>query len=404
MVGYLKSAEMQDMSVVEGSYAVARAVAMCRPNVIAVYPITPQTHIVEGLSKMVINEELDAEYVCVESEFSSISTLIGASAVGARTFTGTTSQGLALMHEGLFNASGLRLPILMVVVNRALSAPINIWNDQQDSVAQRDAGWIQMYAENAQEASDMVPQAYRVAEDRDVLLPIMVCMDGYILSHTYEPVVLHEQEITDEFLPPYDPVNVLDPKNPLSFGMLGTPEVYTEARYMQEQAMEMALDKIVDAAHEFKRLYGRWYGDLVDTYRMDDAEIAIVSMGSVIGTIKDVVDTARNEGVAVGVVKVRVFRPFPKKALLEALGKVKAVVVVEKDISVGMNEGALATAVKVTLYDSDAHTKVLSRVAGLGGRDIPPSTIRGIIEEAERYLDGGDVPISSYCDLNEEVL
>ncbi|HIH44050.1 MAG TPA: pyruvate ferredoxin oxidoreductase, partial [Candidatus Methanoperedenaceae archaeon] len=272
---------MKRMKVVEGSCAVAHAVKVCRPNVISAYPITPQTHIVEHLSQFTADGEIpNCTSINVESEFSALSALVGASAAGARSYSATTSQGLALMHEVLFNASGMRLPMVMTVANRALSAPINIWNDQQDSIAQRDAGWIQLYAENVQEAADMTPQAYKIAEDRDVLLPVMVCMDGFILTHVYEPVVLLEQNITDEFLPRYAPEFVLDPKKPMSFGAFADPGTYTEFRYRQEKAMSVALKKIEEVANEFRDVYGRYYGGLIDGYALDDAEIVIMAMGS----------------------------------------------------------------------------------------------------------------------------
>ncbi|TRZ90631.1 MAG: pyruvate ferredoxin oxidoreductase, partial [Methanosarcinales archaeon] len=240
------------MVVVEGSYAVAHAVKVCKPHVISAYPITPQTHIVEDLAQFAADGEMNCEYMNVESEFSAISALIGASAAGARTYSSTTSQGLALMHEALFNASGMRLPIVMTVVNRALSAPINIWNDQQDSISQRDTGWIQLYAEDVQESADMTPQLYKIAEDEDILLPAMACMDAFILSHVYEPVILLEQSLTDEFLPDYSPEFVLDPKNPMSFGTFADPSTYTEFRYKQEKAMGAALKRIEEVALEFR--------------------------------------------------------------------------------------------------------------------------------------------------------
>ncbi|MCL2142507.1 MAG: pyruvate ferredoxin oxidoreductase, partial [Methanimicrococcus sp.] len=246
------------MKVVEGSYAVAHAAKVSRPLVISAYPITPQTHIVEDLSQFMADGEIpNCEYINVESEFSAISALIGASATGARTYSATTSQGLFLMHEALFNAAGMRLPIVMTVVNRAISAPINIWNDQQDSIAERDSGWIQLYAEDTQEAADTVLQAFKIAEDKDVLLPIMVCMDGFVLSHVYEPVVLMDQKEADTFLPPFKPDHYLDPKNPMSFGTLADPSVYTEFRYAQEKAMERALEKIEQAALDFQKVTGR---------------------------------------------------------------------------------------------------------------------------------------------------
>ncbi len=392
----------KSMIVVEGSYAVAHAVKVCRPNVISAYPITPQTHIVEDLSQFAADGEMNCEYMNVESEFSAISALIGASVAGARTYSSTTSQGLALMHEALFNASGMRLPIVMTVVNRALSAPINIWNDQQDSISQRDTGWIQLYAEDVQESADMTPQLYKLAEDEDVLLPAMSCMDGFILSHVYEPVVLLEQSLTDEFLPSYDPEFVLDPENPMSFGAFADPSTYTEFRYKQEKAMGVALKKIETIANEFKDIYGRYYGGLIDSYVLDDAEIVIMAMGSVIGTIKDTIDELRREGESVGLLKVRSFRPFPKEAIRKALKNAKIIITLDKNISIGKNEGALCTEVKACLHNTDIRVPVIGFMLGHGGRDIPMSMIKKIINKA-KLVEKGIFVESEFADLREDL-
>ncbi len=391
------------MVVVEGSYAVAHAVKICRPNVISAYPITPQTHIVEDLSQFAADGEMNCEYMNVESEFSAISALIGASAAGARTYSSTTSQGLALMHEALFNASGMRLPIVMTVVNRALSAPINIWNDQQDSISQRDTGWLQLYAEDVQESADMIPQLYKLAEDPDILLPAMSCMDGFILSHVYEPVILLEQSLTDAFLPAYNPEFVLDPKNPMSFGAFADPSTYTEFRYKQEKAMGVALEKIEEVANEFRDVYGRYYGGLIDGYALDDAEIVIMAMGSVIGTIKDTIDLMRSDGESVGLLKVRSFRPFPVEAVRSALKNAKVVVTLDKNISVGKNEGALCTEVKACLYNTDLHIPVIGFMLGHGGRDIPVSTIVKIVNKA-KMIEKGIFVESEFADLREDLV
>jgi pyruvate ferredoxin oxidoreductase alpha subunit len=390
------------MVVVEGSYAVAHAVKVCKPHVISAYPITPQTHIVEDLAQFAADGEMNCEYMNVESEFSAISALIGASAAGARTYSSTTSQGLALMHEALFNASGMRLPIVMTVVNRALSAPINIWNDQQDSISQRDTGWIQLYAEDVQESADMTPQLYKIAEDEEVLLPAMACMDAFILSHVYEPVILLEQSLTDEFLPDYSPEFVLDPKNPMSFGTFADPSTYTEFRYKQEKAMGAALKKIEDVALEFREKYGRYYGGLIDCYVLDDAEIVIMAMGSVIGTIKDTIDMLRKEGESVGLLKVRSFRPFPADEIRKALKDAKVVITLDKNISIGKNEGALCTEVKACMYNRDAHVPVIGFMLGHGGRDIPVSTIIKIIKKA-KLVEKGIFIESEFADLREDL-
>ncbi len=390
------------MVVVEGSYAVAHAVKVCKPHVISAYPITPQTHIVENLSQFVADGQMNCEYMNVESEFSAISALIGASAAGARTYSSTTSQGLALMHEALFNASGMRLPVVMTVVNRALSAPINIWNDQQDSISQRDTGWIQLYAEDVQESADMTPQLYKIAEDEDVLLPAMACMDGYILSHVYEPVILLEQSLTDEFLPDYTPEFVLDPKNPMSFGAFADPSIYTEFRYKQEKAMGVALKKIKDVALEFSEKYGRYYGGLIDGYMLEDAEIVIMAMGSVIGTIKDTIDMLRKEGESVGLLKVRSFRPFPVDEIRKALKNAKIVITLDKNISIGKNEGALCTEVKACMYNRDVRAPVIGFMLGHGGRDIPVSRIVKMVNKA-KLVEKGIFIESEFADLREDV-
>ncbi|MCX9014002.1 MAG: pyruvate synthase subunit PorA [Candidatus Methanoperedens sp.] len=391
------------MTVVEGSYAVAHSVKVCKPNVISAYPITPQTHIVEDLSQFVADGEIDCEYMNVESEFSAISALIGASAVGARTYSSTTSQGLALMHEALFNASGMRLPIVMTVVNRALSAPINIWNDQQDSISQRDTGWIQLYAEDVQESADMTPQIFKLAEDKDVLLPAMSCMDGFILSHVYEPVILLEQDLTDEFLPQFEPEFILDPANPMSFGAFADPTTYTEFRYRQEEAMGVALKKIETLANEFNDIYGRYYGGLVDGYMLDDAEIVVMAMGSVIGTVKDTIDMLRKDGVSVGLLKVRSFRPFPVDAVRKALKNAKIIITLDKNISVGKNEGALCTEVKACLHNTKMRIPVIGFMLGHGGRDIPMGTIVNIVDKAKAAMKTDSFIESGFADLREDL-
>ncbi len=393
------------MVVVEGSYAVAHSAKICRPNVISAYPITPQTHIVEDLSQFIADGEIpNCEYINVEAEFSAISALIGASAVGARTYSATTSQGLLLMHEALFNTSGMRLPVIMTVANRAVGAPINIWNDHQDAIAQRDTGWIQLYVEDVQEASDTLPQLYKIAEDNEIMLPGMVCMDGFILSHVYEPVVLLEQELTDNFLPPFQPENILDPEDPKTFGAFATPDTYEEFRYLQEQAMQKALPKIEAVAKEFEEVFGRFHGGLIEGYMLDDAEVVVVSMGSVLGTVKDVVDEYRAKGEKIGVLKVRSFRPFPKKQVCEALKNAHAVVVLDKNISIGTNEGALFIETKSCLYNSKVRVPVIGYTLGHGGRDIRMESIEKVIEETKKVAKSGITVESQFLDLREELL
>ena len=398
--------DKEKMVVVEGSYATAHAVKTARPQVISAYPITPQTHIVEELSQMIADAEIpNCEYINVEAEFSAISALIGSSAAGARSYSATTSQGLYLMHEALFNAAGMRLPIVMTVVNRAISAPINIWNDQQDAISQRDSGWIQIYAEDTQEAADLVLQAFKLAEDKEIMLPVMVCLDGFILSHVYEPVVLMDQAEADKFLPPFRPDDFLDPKCPKSFGTFADPSSYTEFRYDIERAMTKALDKIEQISEEFGAITGRYHGGLVEGYCLDDAEVVIVSMGSILGSIKEVVDAYRAKGEKIGVLKIRSFRPFPTEAIAKALSGAKAVAVVDKSISLGRNEGILFTEIKAGLYNDPLNVPIIGFIAGLGGRDIRPNHIEEIIEETKAVRDSGKVCVETrFNEIREELL
>ena len=366
--------------IIEGSMAVAKAVKVCRPHVISAYPITPQTHIVENLSQFVADGELKSEFVNVESEFGAASVVLGAAATGARAFSCTTAQGLLLMLEVLYNIAGLRLPILLVCANRAVSAPINIWCDHQDAAAVRDTGWIQLWAEDNQEVHDMCLQAYKIGETPEVSLPVMVNFDGFILTHAFEPIDLIEQKDADEFLPPYKPEQYLTTKNPLTFGVLADPDWYMETRYRLEQALNDSLPVIQQVADEFKEKFGRYSGGLLEEYKLEDAETAVVSMGSVVGTIKDVVDELRKEGKKVGVLKIRTFRPFPKKAIYDALKDIKNVVVMEKDISLGFG-GMLANELKAVFYNQPKQPKISGFVLGLGGRDVPQQSIRSTIEK-----------------------
>ncbi len=385
------------LKAIEGSKAVAEVVKLCRPLVVAAYPITPQTHIVEALAKMVADGELKAEYVNVESEHSAASVVLGASATGARTYTATTSQGMLLMVEVLYNIAGLRLPVVLGGVNRAVSAPINIWNDYQDSMAARDTGWIQLYAEDNQEACDMHIQAYRIAEREDIMLPVMVCMDGFLITHSIEPVDIPSQEEVDRFLPPYKPQHYLTPENPLTFGYLMGPEGYMETRYQIQMAMERAKGVIEEVAEEFSSVFGRYSGGLIEPYRLDDAEMAIVSMGTAVGVIKDTVDRLRKEGRKVGALKVRSYRPFPKEAVREALKGMEGVIVIEKDISLG-STGGLAADVKEALYGLEKAPKVKGFVAGLGGREVNEGTVRQALSLYEV-----DTMEPVFLDLKEEV-
>ena len=350
----------------EGSHAVAHAVAMCRPEVICAYPISPQTHIVEGLGERVKAGFLArCEFINVESEFAAMSVAIGASAAGARAYTATASQGLLFMAEAVYNASGLGLPIVMTVANRAIGAPINIWNDHSDSMAMRDAGWLQLFAESNQDAVDLHLQAFKLAEE--LSLPVMVCMDGFILTHAFERVDLPEQAAVDRFLPPYEPRQVLDPREPVSIGAMVGPEAFTEVRYLAHEKQLQALRCLPRIADEFREVFGRPAGGLISTYRAGDAETLVVALGSVLGTIKDTVDALRDEDHSIGVVGITSFRPFPCDALHEALGRARRVVVVEKCFAVGIG-GIVSRDVRMAL--SGLPLPVLTVVAGLGGRAI----------------------------------
>ena len=380
----------------EGSQAVAQAVALCRPEVMACYPISPQTHIVESLSRKVKAGEIGhCQFLNVESEFGALSVLIGASAMGARTYTATTSQGLLFMAEAVYNAAGLGLPIVMTIANRALGAPINIWNDHSDSMAMRDSGWIQLFAEDNQEAVDLHIQAFRLAEE--LSCPVMVCMDGYILTHAYEPVDMPTQEQVDAFLPPYDPVQVLDPADPISIGAMVGPEAYAEVRYLAHHKHLRALEIIPKIRAEFQERTGRQSGGLVESYRTEGAETILVALGSVNGTIKDAVDDLRQEGLAVGAIKLTSYRPFPSRVLHEAVGKAKRVIVIEKDLSVGKG-GIVSPNVKMALQGLP--TMVVTVIAGLGGRPIFKKSLLQMVHQA--CEEGLEEP--HFLDLNWEVV
>ena len=396
------SEKTTNMKVVEGSYAVAHAVMCCRPDVISAYPITPQTHIVENLSQMVADGDLDSEFLTVDSEFSALSVLIGSSACGARSYSSTTSQGLALMYEVLYNVSGMRIPIVMNVANRAIGAPLNIWNDQQDAIGARDVGWIQIYAEDVQEAVDATLQAYKIAEDAQVRTPVMVCMDGFVLTHVYEPVHLLDKELSREFLPDYKPANILDPAHPMTFGAFADPSTFTEFRYQQFEAQQKALVKIEDVAREFEETFGRYYGGLLDGYFLDDAETVIVTLGSVVGTIKDAIDDMRSAGKKVGLLKLRSYRPFPAQALKKALKNANCIAVIEKDVAIG-GEAGLVTDLKSAFYNSSIRIPIIGFVAGLGGRDITIKDIKKIVDRAEASRKGIESDFE-FLNLRTEIL
>ncbi len=379
---------------IEGSRAVAEAVALARPEVICAYPISPQTHIVEALSAIVKSGELQpCEYVNVESEFSAMSVAIGASAAGARAYTATASQGLLFMVEAVYNASGLGLPIVMTVANRAIGAPINIWNDHSDSMSQRDSGWIQLFAQDNQEALDLHIQAFKLAEE--VSLPVMVCMDGFILTHAVEEVEVPDQQTVDEFLPPFEPRQVLDPSDPVSIGAMVGPEAFMEVRYLAHRRQMDALDVIPRIAEEYGRLTGRMRDGLVSHYRLDDAEIVVVALGSVLGTLQDTADLLREEGLKVGVLGITSFRPFPLDSVRSALESASSVIVLEKALAVGI--GGIATN-NVRTALAGLTIPVRTVIAGLGGRPILVDSLAAMVRGA------GDLEELTFLDLRTELV
>ena len=380
----------------EGSRAVAEAVALCRPEVICAYPISPQTHIVEALGEMVKDGSLaPCEFINVESEFAAMSVAIGSSCAGARTYTATASQGLLYMVEAVYNASGLGLPIVMTVANRAIGAPINIWNDHSDALSQRDSGWLQLFAETNQEALDLHIQAFRLGEE--LSLPVMVCMDGFILTHAYERVDMPTQAQVDAYLPPFEPRQVLDPAEPVSIGAMVGPEAFMEVRYLAHAKQMEALKLIPGYAAEFREIFGRDSGGLCHTYKADDAETIVVAMGSVLGTIKDTVDQMRDAGHKIGVLGITLFRPFPIQHVREALQNAKRVVVLEKSLSVGLG-GILAANVRMAL--SALPIDVYTVVAGLGGRPITRRSLHALFRKAEE----DEIEALSFLDLNRDAV
>ena len=381
--------------VLEGSHAVSEAVRLARAQVISAYPITPQTHIVEQLSEYCANGTLDARFLRVESEHSAMAALIGAASSGVRTFTATSSQGLALMHELLHWASGARLPIVMAQVNRAMAPGWNIWADQTDSLAQRDTGWVQFYCENGQEVLDTTIQAFRLAEW--VNLPVMVNLDAFFLSHTYEPVDVPEQKSVDRFLPPYKPRFQLDLENPCAFNQLAPPNIYMEMRHSIQMAMEEAFTFFEQMEEEFESIFGRRHG-AVEAIQCDDAEIILITSGTVTSTSRQVVAELRDKGEKVGLLKIKLFRPFPVNILREITKSASKVAVIDRNFSFGAS-GIFAQEVKAALCNFPGHPPVYGYVAGLGGRDITTE----VIEDIYWRTKNSAVPKneSSWVGLNE---
>ena len=388
--------------MLRGNESIAYAFKLARVKVVPAYPITPSTLVPEKISEFIANGEMDAEFVPVESEHSAISAAVGASAKGVRVGTATASQGLALMHEVLFIASGMRLPIVMGIGNRALSAPINIWCDHQDMMSARDAGWLQFYAESNQEGLDLGIMAFKIAEDERVLLPAMVGLDAFVLTHTVEPVEMPEQGDVDEFLGEFKPKYVtLDPKKPATLGAFAFPEHYMEFKFGQWVAMERSKKVIDEVFEEFERKFGRRYRKVTPEF-MDDAEIAIVTMGSMSGTAREFVKRMRSQGKKVGLVKITTFRPFPKEELLEVLRGVKVVAVMERNISFGFG-GAVYGELGATFNNLAEKPKILDFIVGLGGRDITFKTFQSVYEIAEKALSE-DVDEVNWIDVNKEAV
>lgn len=364
---------------IEGSLGIAEAVALCRPGAVCAYPISPQTHIVENVGKFVKEGKLkDCEFINVESEFSAMSVSIGASAGGVRTYTATASQGLLFMAEAVYNASGLGLPIVMTVASRAIGAPINIWNDHSDSLSQRDSGWLQLFCESNQDALDTHIMAFKIAEE--VGLPVMVCMDGFVLTHAFERLDMPSQEQVDKFLPEYKPTEYLTPKEPISMGGMVAPEAFTELRFLIQRKMEKALDVIERITKEYRAITGHHSGGLLDCYKCEDAELKLIVLGSSVGTAKDEVDKLRAEGHKVGIISLKAFRPFPYAKIKEAIGDTKRVVCLERSFSYGAR-GIICPEVKRAMEGTDCDVR--TAIGGLGGRAIFGSTIRNIVTASE---------------------
>jgi pyruvate ferredoxin oxidoreductase alpha subunit len=395
---------MKNIQVVEGSEAVALAVKACRPHVISSYPISPQTHIVEALARMVADGEIDAQYVKAESEFSAASVLAGASAAGSRSYTASSSQGLLLMTEVLYASAGMRLPFVITGVNRSISAPINIQVDHQDSMSLRDAGLIQFYVESCQEAYDLHLAAFKIAEDPKIMLPVMVCMDGWVLTHSYERVTFVEQAAVDKFLPPFKPEHYLNPEDPKTWGSYAESDVMMEFKYAIHKAMVEGKPRIKKILDEVSDLTGRDNSGLIESYRTGDADVILVALGSVAGTVKDAVDDLQTAGRKVGLIKIRCYRPFPYEEILQAVKGAKVVAVMDASFSMG-SEGAVGLDLKAKLFGTPDAPMVIDFIAGLGGREINAKTIDRLVDRAEALHRSGRVPAEAeWVDLNSAIV
>lgn len=382
---------MSQLKGIEVSIAMAESASLCRIDVVSAYPITPQTHVVEHLSKLVADGVLDAEYIPVESEHSAMSACVGASAVGARTFTATSAQGLALMHEILFIASGLRLPIVMVMANRALSAPLSIWNDHSDAMAERDCGWIQLFVENGQEAVDFIPIAYRVGENPEVSLPVMIHFDGFVLSHMIEPINMPSQQEIDTFLPPFQPLRILDIKKPITMGPVGIPEIYMEAHMAQESALRNSLKIMEETFAEFEKNFGRRYEPIM-SQDVDDADIVFVTSGALTESFRNVVKNLRRKGEKVGLISIKLWRPFPFEHFFKATSRAKCLAVIDRALSFGGPGGPVASEIKAALFGKEGAPQIVEFICGLGGRNLRLEDIEQIYQKAKEARETGRTP------------
>ena len=391
---------MSQRKGIEVSLAIAEAAKLARTEVIAAYPITPQTHIVEHLSELVADGELDADYITVESEHSAMSACCGASAAGARVFTSTSGQGLELMHEIVFIASAMRFPIVMATANRALSAPLNIWNDHSDVMAARDCGWIMLFCTNGQEALDSTIMAFRMAEDRRVLLPVMVNIDGFVLTHVVEPIEFPTQEDVDNFLPPYEPAFTLYPDHPVTMGAYATPEIYTECKYAQERALVNSKPVIAEVMEEFGRKFGREYG-LVETYNTESADVIFIGLGSYNENIRTAIDELKEQGKNAGLLNLRVFRPFPSEEIAVALKNATRIALIERAMPAGATNGPLYNEVASLIYRTGLDSIMKDYIVALGGRDVVPEDFIDIYED---MMTANRAGLSAVSDHNFKVI
>lgn len=395
---------MDNILVVEGSEAVGQAIKACNPQVISAYPISPQTHIVETLAQMIADGDLNAQYVRVESEFSAASVVAGASAAGSRSYTVSSSQGLLLMTEVIYASAGMRLPFVLTGVNRSISAPINIQVDHQDTISLRDSGIIQFYVESVQEAYDMHLAAFKIAEDPQIMLPVMICMDGWVLTHSYERVHFLDQKIVDDFLPPYQPANYLNPKDPKTWGSYAEADVLMELKYAIHKAMTDGIQKIKHILKSLSTITGRSNSGLVEAYQTDGAEIILVAMGSMVGTIKDAIDELRSIGKKVGLIKIRCYRPFPFEDIWEVIKNAELVCVLDASFSMG-SEGPISMDLKAKVCGGIMRPYIVNFIIGLGGREININTIKALVERAEDSIASPhNLQEAEWVDLNHDIL